>query len=244
MGHGAIFRREAYMKKRKTMKMTGLLSIAAALMLILAAAVPVAQASIKDINSDNLSWSAGELTAGATWPISGTNLTWVITNPSPGIWHYQYTWEVGAGGKGNLSHFLLEVTNPAQAGDFFNFTNAALSSDDPRTYKALSPPNFEMPYNLYGIKFTAPGGEGWSTINVTFSFDSTHSPTWGDFFARDGSNGYAYNKNFSAAGVSSTLNDGFHAAVPNGAPVPIPGAIWLLGTGLLGLVTIRRRFRG
>jgi asparagine N-glycosylation enzyme membrane subunit Stt3 len=27
----------------------------------------------------------------------------------------------------------------------------------------------------------------------------------------------------------------------NGSPVPIPGAIWLLGSGLLGLVAIRRR---
>jgi hypothetical protein len=27
------------------------------------------------------------------------------------------------------------------------------------------------------------------------------------------------------------------------APVPIPGAVWLLGSGLLGLVTFRRRFR-
>jgi len=27
------------------------------------------------------------------------------------------------------------------------------------------------------------------------------------------------------------------------APVPIPGAVWLLGSGLMGLVAIRRRFR-
>jgi hypothetical protein len=29
----------------------------------------------------------------------------------------------------------------------------------------------------------------------------------------------------------------------NGTPVPIPGAVWLLGSGLLGLVAIRRRFK-
>ena len=27
------------------------------------------------------------------------------------------------------------------------------------------------------------------------------------------------------------------------APVPIPGAVWLLGSGLIGLVTLRRRFK-
>jgi hypothetical protein len=29
----------------------------------------------------------------------------------------------------------------------------------------------------------------------------------------------------------------------NGPPVPIPGAVWLLGSGLIGLVGIRRRFK-
>jgi hypothetical protein len=32
--------------------------------------------------------------------------------------------------------------------------------------------------------------------------------------------------------------------VINASPVPIPGAVWLLGTGLIGLVGIRRRSRG
>ena len=31
---------------------------------------------------------------------------------------------------------------------------------------------------------------------------------------------------------------------PNGPPVPIPGAVWLFGSGLLGLVGIRRRRDG
>ena len=39
-------------------------------------------------------------------------------------------------------------------------------------------------------------------------------------------------------GSASTLNPDI--GVP-GAPVPIPGALWLLGSGLLGLVGIRRR---
>lgn len=192
--------------------------------------------------NDSLSWSTG-LTVGSRWAVTGTSLTWQITNPSPGVWHYQYTWDVGDRGKGNLSHFLLEVTNPARAVDFFNFTNAALSSDDPKTYAAKTPPDFEMPYALYGIKFTAPGGGGWNALDVTFGFDSTHRPTWGDFFARDGTNAYAYNKGFSSQGVSLTLNDGLHVAVPNGfgSPVPLPAASWLLGSGLIGLVGVRRR---
>jgi len=214
--------------------------IAAILVIALACAVPGALASVKNLYSDSLSVGAGELVAGLEWNNPGTTLAWVITNPSPGIWHYKYIWDVD-GTKGNLSHFMLEVTNPASAGDFFNFVNAQLSSGDPKIYPAYSAPNFEMPYSLYGIKFAAPGGTGWSSVDVIFEFDSTHSPTWGDFYARDGGNGYAYNKNFSAVGVGDALNDGFHVAVPNGASVPIPGALWLLGSGLVGLAVIRRK---
>jgi|LGVE01.1.fsa_nt_gb hypothetical protein len=32
-------------------------------------------------------------------------------------------------------------------------------------------------------------------------------------------------------------------AINSGAPVPIPGAVWLLGSGLIGLVGFRRKFR-
>jgi hypothetical protein len=216
------------------------LTITAILVLALTYAGPGAQASVKDLYSDKLSVGAGELTVGSKWDQAGTNLSWVITNPTPGVWHYVYIWDVG-GTQGNLSHFMLEVTNPASAGDFFNFTNTQISSVDPKLYQAGSAPNSEMPYNLYGIKFTAPGGTGWNAVDVTFEFDSTHSPTWGDFFARDGNNGWAYNKNFSANPVDNSLNDGFHVAVPNGPSAPIPGAIYLLGSGLLGLAAMRKR---
>lgn len=229
----------------KRMRKTFWLLTAVALWMVIATTPGTAQA--KYLYNDSLVWSTEiiitEITAGTRWAVSGTSLTWVITNPSPGVWHYKYIWDVGTGGKGDLSHFLLEVTNPARAGDFSNFTNAALSGGDPKTYQALSGPNFEMPYDLYGIKFTAPGGGGWNTTDVTFEFDSTHSPTWGDFYARDGINAYAYNRGFSPQGVGIGLNDGLHAAVPNGAPVSLPPAAWLLGSGLIGLVAVRRRMK-
>jgi hypothetical protein len=35
----------------------------------------------------------------------------------------------------------------------------------------------------------------------------------------------------------------YQGMVGGGDPVPIPGAVWLLGSGLIGLVALRRRFR-
>lgn len=220
------------------------LTIAVTLILALTCAVPDARASTtNELSSGSLSVGAQELIVGSKWDQPTTRISWQITQTSPGVWHYQYTWDVG-GTQGNLSHFLLEVTNPARASDFFNFTNTQISGGDPKMYQAYTNPNGEMPYNIYGIKFTAPGGTGWNAVDVTFAFDSTHSPTWGDFFARDGNNGWAYNKNFSDASVGGNLNDGFHIAVPNGPAAPLPAAVWLLGSGLVGLVALRKRRRG
>lgn len=47
-------------------------------------------------------------------------------------------------------------------------------------------------------------------------------------------------------GQSTEQNNHYALAVHDGdvgAPVPIPGAVWLLGSGLIGLIGIRRRFR-
>jgi hypothetical protein len=49
--------------------------------------------------------------------------------------------------------------------------------------------------------------------------------------------------------VFLALNDGegnygkFDNISVNGSPVPIPGAVWLLGSGLVGLVGLRRKYR-
>ncbi|MEN6348685.1 MAG: VPLPA-CTERM sorting domain-containing protein [Syntrophomonas sp.] len=41
---------------------------------------------------------------------------------------------------------------------------------------------------------------------------------------------------------SPILNDGSITVRGGGAPVPIPAAVWLLGSGLIGLVGLRRKF--
>jgi hypothetical protein len=102
-----------------------------------------------------------------------------------------------------------------------------------------------------------------SWIAKTFTFSSTHAPTWGDFYAKDGVNRrngvsydvYAYNSGFTQAdpqinfteigqGILTTLQHtgprANHIAVPdtlNLRPpgfVPVPEAT--AGWGLAGLV--------
>ncbi len=98
---------------------------------------------------------------------------------------------------------------------------------------------------FYGLQWlnpmdpTAPGNFLYpDAVNLTISFTSTVAPGWGNFFAnstqtgseRDYEDVVAYNP-FNSNTVS----------VPGGAPVPIPPAILLLGSGILGMGIVRRR---
>jgi hypothetical protein len=82
---------------------------------------------------------------------------------------------------------------------------------------------------------------------------------WGDFYAKDGrqnqgsSEVYAFNTGFGLNWYQYEDWDsdpifggkGGWILVPDtaeGAPVPIPSAMLLLGSGLFGLITLRRRF--
>lgn len=46
----------------------------------------------------------------------------------------------------------------------------------------------------------------------------------------------------SALGAATVVISGFSAPAPNGvAPVPVPAAVWLFGTGLIGLFGMRKK---
>jgi len=224
----------------KTRHISYLLSILISVILVFALTNLVKAAPL-DLYSDTLAWESPDgttITAGNEWAATGTSISWNIslveTGTWDGWWFYEYTWNTA---EKDISHFLLEVTDGAPADDFGGFNTANILG--PETWEAYNSSDNNMPYDLYGIKFDELVG-----TNTTLSFYSTHSPTWGDFYAKDGAGGdvYAYNAGFSASGVSDTLNDGQHIAVPNGAPVPIPLPLVLLGSGLFGLAVFRRRF--
>jgi len=48
---------------------------------------------------------------------------------------------------------------------------------------------------------------------------------------------------FTIVGAGINPDGNYEAWVANINPIPIPGAVWLLGSGLIGIVGIRRKFK-
>jgi hypothetical protein len=172
---------------------------------------------------------------------------------NPGYWTYDYTWS--ASGK-DLSHIDVEVsTGFVFTGGFFSYEGITKTSDGPfsssdliswQTSKLIQ--GLEGPQTLneifgtiYGIKWEL--GEEATTFQLTIV--SLRTPMWGDVYAKDGDGGnvYAKNKEFGndTTDPIGNGNNGGGALVPDTTVIPIPGAAWLLGSGLIGLVFVRRR---
>lgn len=189
--------------------------------------------------SGTQSANGGGLVGQGQWA-TGTSLTWNIQAPAAGSswWTYQYQFTVP---QKDLSHFILETTQDATASSFLTAIGGG-SIGYLNTYSSTSQgrSNPGMPNAYYGLKIEKSITTENPLNTYTLSFVSDHSPVWGNFYAKSGKTDHgtvdviAYNT--GAAG-------GYYVARPDGAPVPIPAAVWLLGSGLVGLVGIRRRIK-
>jgi len=168
-------------------------------------------------------------TAGA-WADSAFGISWNISQDVSGNWTYEYTFTNSAPA---VSHFILEVT---QDDNPFNIYEISGTYDGPDTW-AESTSNPGLPNAFYGIKFE----DGLTTYTIV----TDRAPVYGVFYAKGGRDGGAWSDalNFPDYKTNGDLTKTDFIVRPNGNPVPIPAAAWLLGSGILGLAGIRLRSR-
>lgn len=174
---------------------------------------------------------------------AGFKIEWEVTAITGGF-HYEYDISDAGGGGLNkdLSHIILQISNDAVLADFSNFSTPYTTGDPtPYSTSGSSGSNPNMPNPIYGFKFT-PTTDPEKAL-FTIEFDSTRAPTWGNFYAKDGNAGPVTAWNLGLADPSSTNAYAFISVPDTKTVVPLPGALLLLGGGLVRLAAYSRRKR-
>ncbi len=113
--------------------------------------------------------TGGIITAGDKWGEGPISISWNIY-PEDGYFHYEYQMNVP---RGEISHFLLEVSENFTSEDIFNITPLAGSfgfiSIDWFGSEGSSTPG--IPEEIYAVKFDDATG-----LTLGVAFDSTRIP--------------------------------------------------------------------
>jgi len=194
-----------------------------------------AQAAVTDI-AQNGGFETGDFSGWAQYALApGTSQSITTVNPSAGIYAGNVNIAVGAGAVNNVlkQERLLDGTGLLSAGDIisYSFDYRGSAADG----GVLFLENFcEVAGNgplcgqdLFQLNATA----NWQTFTGTFTL---------------GANVSGYTMQFAAvcgAAATCTTDYYFDNVVINAdiAAVPVPAAVWLFGSGLLGLVGVARR---
>lgn len=164
--------------------------------------------------------------AGSFDPLSDTTITYdVLLNVAAGESFTTYGWFI------TYQYDSLELSNPIWAqptlADSTDFTSSPGQIN-------------EMALDLNGVVF----GVGPHAIG-SFTFTIAQPIQFFDGFAdfsvltQVGSDGFLLNDFVTLAQFAGALGADVGMAAPN--PVPVPAAVWLLGSGLVGLLGFRRK---
>jgi hypothetical protein len=178
------------------------------------------------------------ITTGGEYASDGTSFTvsWEIELLGD---VFRYTYAFSGFESPDVSHFILDLTDDCVGGtaDPNCVTDATVSLLEFNEFgTSPSNPGFPALASIVGVKFDAlPDG----TLEI--SFTSNRSPVYGDFYLKGGRESFAYNDGLTDHSSADVLD---FIARPNGAGVvPEPGSLVLLGAGLLGLSSLRRKHR-
>jgi len=192
----------------------------------------VAQAANIEINGG---FETGDFTGWAQYPSGGTTQSITTTNPSAGTYAANVNIPVGAGAVNNVlkQERLLDGTGLLSEGDVISYSFDVRGSAADGGVLFLE--NFcETDDPLCGQDLTAINATAdWQTFSGTFTL---------------GAGVTAYTMQFAAVcGAANTCTADYYfdnisitadVVVPE---VPVPAAVWLFGSGLLGLVGVARR---
>jgi len=192
------------------------------------------------VESGSLSTIDGILGTGTDF----SNLNWSVNHINSCCdTGYTYTFEHSAA---STFEFIIEVhpnmVTDQSGGAIYN-VNSTLPNYELGFFTSdASTPG--MPETIAGVRFW---GDGGSTAESIY-FDSDYLPMWGDFYATNAVAG-AWNTGFTNPDTdplqqASGGSIDFHMLVPGEggtAIIPIPPAVWLFGSGLIGLIGLARR---
>jgi hypothetical protein len=95
---------------------------------------------------------------------------------------------------------------------------------------------------FHGLQWINPMENGnfvfSNDVNLILTFESATAPGWGNFFANSTQTGSE--RNYEDVVAYDPFNSNT-VSVPGGAPVPVPPAILLFGSGLVAMGVLRRR---
>jgi hypothetical protein len=179
----------------------------------------------------------GVLFGGGSWADTTTpaELTWGVSLAS-GLYTYIYNFNLHTD-QGAISHWILELSEDIADASTFEIISATGVEDDdsPTLWGGPSGAGISgnpgLTEDIFGIKYNLP--ESSEVFSMSIEILTSRVPMEGDFYAKDGDAGGSTNY-FWANDV---------IPVPNTSEVPIPGAILLLGSGLIGLVSVRKKFK-